>query len=96
MKISNYKKKPVIIQAVEWTGGEESAAEIIQWMEDNGRDAAYFPWGSTDYDLDNEYLGIFTLEGMMYASVGDYIIRGIEGEFYPCKPGIFHDSYEQV
>lgn len=45
---------------------------------------------------DNPYLKIETLEGIMKASVGDYIIKGVNGEFYPCKPDIFEKTYERV
>lgn len=47
-------------------------------------------------DKDNPYLKIETLEGTMKASVGDYIIKGVNGEFYPCKPDIFEKTYERV
>lgn len=47
-------------------------------------------------DKDNPYLKIETLEGIMKASVGDYIIKGVNGEFYPCKPDIFEKTYERV
>lgn len=47
-------------------------------------------------DADNPYMYIETLEGTMKASVGDYIIKGVNGEFYPCKPDIFEKTYEEV
>lgn len=47
-------------------------------------------------DKDNPYLKIETLEGIMKVSVGDYIIKGVNGEFYPCKPDIFEKTYERV
>lgn len=47
-------------------------------------------------DKDNPYLKIETLEGTMKASVGDYIIKGVNGEFYPCKPDIFEKTYKRV
>ena len=47
-------------------------------------------------DKNNPYLKIETLEGIMKASVGDYIIKGVNGEFYPCKPDIFEKTYERV
>lgn len=46
--------------------------------------------------IDNPYMYIETLEGTMKASVGDYIIKGVNGEFYPCKPDIFEKTYEEV
>lgn len=81
--IKNYRKKPVIVQAIIWTGTNEK--EIFDFC--NNR--------QVDYDHING-LFIYTLEGRMKADIGDYIIKGIAGEHYPCKPEIFHNSYEQV
>lgn len=47
-------------------------------------------------DKNNPYIPVETLEGTMRASVGDYIIKGVNGEFYPCKPDIFEKTYEKV
>ena len=78
-----YRKKPVVIEAVEWTGTKESFEEIEKFMGDFPR-------------VTNGLLHVDTLEGTMYASVGDYIIKGVKGEFYPCKPDIFKATYEAV
>lgn len=82
-----YRKKPVTIEAVQWTG-------------DNTLEAGQFMGMSPDFSAKRVYgkiiLLIPTLEGVMEASVGDYIIKGIKGEFYPCKPDIFAASYEQT
>lgn len=83
-----YRKKPVVINAIRWTG--ENTDEIIRFCN-NGKDAKLV---NNDYIKDG--LLIFTLEGDLFASVGDYIIRGVDGEFYPCKPLIFHQTYEKV
>ena len=76
-----YRKKPVVIEAIQWTGSNlKDVIEFLggeSWM--NGRD-----------------LIIKTLEGELHASVGDFIIRGVAGEFYPCKPDIFEKTYEPV
>lgn len=80
-----YRKKPVIIEAVTWDGSQESAQEINQF---NG--------GKFWVINDNRQMKIPTLEGIMLADVGDYIIKGIKGEFYPCKPNIFVATYEKV
>ena len=82
--INKYRKKPVIVEAVIWTGNNidevkelaKSAVENIIFVNNN--------------------LYIETLEGNMNVSVGDYIIKGIAGEFYPCKPDIFKETYETV
>ncbi len=78
-----YRKKPVVIEAVKWTG--ENQAEIRKFCEENDT------WSRS-----KKMLYIKTLEGQHYASVGDYIIKGVNGEFYPCKPDIFEKTYERV
>lgn len=88
------KKRPVIVQAMLWDGKEETAKVIAQWMGSPKGLPARLP------DSKGGYTGwaieIQTLEGMMLADVGDYIIRGIKGEFYPCKPDIFNATYEKA
>lgn len=82
-----YRKKPVVIEAMQYLR-EENIAEISDWFEKNNssRDLIYDP-------ETNEYF-IKTLEGKYIISKGDYIIKGIKGEFYPCKPDIFKQTYE--
>lgn len=77
-----YRKKPVVIEAVQWTG-------------DNDKEVQDFT-GNDQYFAEPGELMIKTLEGVMLASIGDYIIKGVQGEFYPCKPGIFEATYEMV
>jgi len=88
--IQSFRKKPVTIQAVIWTGTGFSTSKVQEFMDQDVRVRV----NSKDHKLDK--LMIPTLEGEMEASIGDYIIRGVEGEFYPCKPGIFQKSYECV
>ncbi len=91
-----YRKKPVIIEAKRWYGTAEGATKIIQWVLDNGGTARYH---DKDDDFPNELpsqLAIDTLEGTMLASPGDWIIQGVQGEFYPCKPDIFEATYEAM
>lgn len=77
-----YRKKPVVIEAVQWTG--ENISEMIDFII-----------GSFEHELeDPKELKIKTLEGTMTANVGDYIIKGVKGEFYPCKPDIFAATYD--
>lgn len=78
-----YRKRPVVIEAVKWTG--DNIDELCK-LEDF----------RLNYTLVNGVLGVYSLEGVMWASVGDYIIKGIKGEFYPCKPDIFKETYEEV
>lgn len=80
--MAKYKKKPVIVEAIQWNG--DNALEILQFSHES-----YI-------DKDNYTLKIDTLEGTMVANRGDYIIKGVNGEFYPCKPDIFEKTYELV
>lgn len=79
-----FRKKPVEIETVQWTG--ENTTEILAFCRD-----------CFSYQKDSKpILVINTLEGNMTASVGDYVIQGIKGEFYACKPDIFEMTYEEV
>lgn len=82
-----YVKKPVVIDAVQWTGN--NIDEICEFVDNS----EYIRW---DIGGNATALCIYTLEGIMSADVGDFIIKGIKGEFYPCKPDIFTASYEAV
>jgi hypothetical protein len=85
-----FRKRPVIIEAKKFTN--HTAFEVAHWC--GGRVDQYIkPSDHTDVYLT---LSIPTLEGTMIASHGDWIIRGVEGEFYPCKPDIFEKTYEEV
>jgi hypothetical protein len=84
-----YRKKPVIIEAIQFEDNSDRIIEIHEFM---GGDTIRVNYE----DKDNPYLKIETLEGIMKASVGDYIIKGVNGEFYPCKPDIFEKTYERV
>lgn len=84
-----YRKKPVIIEAIQFEDNSDRIIEIHEFM---GGDTIRVNYE----DKDNPYLKIETLEGTMKASVGDYIIKGVNGEFYPCKPDIFEKTYEGV
>jgi len=84
--MAKYVKRPVVIEAVQYTGNnlEELDAFIGDKMKCIGFNNA------------GERIVIHTLEGDMAAEVGDFIIRGVEGEFYPCKPDIFWKTYSAV
>lgn len=91
--IKTYKKRPVEIQAVQWTG--ENAEEIEEFVGDHCGAVRYI-YDKNVYkssQQDRTELIIHTLEGDHHASIGDYIIRGVKGEFYPCKPDIFEETY---
>lgn len=90
-----YRKKPVVIEAIVWTG--DNLPEVLQFT---GKHPKWDEWFSTfdEYqaavDASGGIYKIFTLEGTHNASPGDYIIRGVKGEHYPCKPDIFEATYE--
>lgn len=90
--MSKFRKKPVVIDAVLWTGSrlEPSAPE---WMKEA---LHHTPADVGGVMRIGDTIHIGTLEGVMAASPGDWIIRGIKGELYPCKPDIFAASYEPV
>ena len=82
-----YRKKPIIIEAIQYTGDNHN--EI--------RD--FCPVIIVDFDSRPRpcfELYVHTLEGEMHLSKGDYLIKGVFGEFYPCKPEVFHNTYEPV
>lgn len=79
--IKKFRKKPVIIEAIQWNG--ENLSEIDEFTKNEVKNH-------------ESVLIIPTLEGDMYASLNDYIIKGVNGEFYPCKPDIFDKTYEEV
>lgn len=88
-EIKKYKKKPVIIEAIQFT--EDTIQECWNFT---GR-KEILEESSKKY-LWNIGIKIETLEGTMWAKKGDWIIKGINGEFYPCKPNIFEKTYEEV
>ncbi len=81
-----FRKKPVVIDAMQFT--EETKDQVYCWVEGN-------KYASHDDD-GNPTLIIPTLEGEMTATLGDWIIKGVAGEFYPFKPDIFEQTYEEV
>ena len=89
-----YRKKPVVIEAIQWNG-----LNLEEVKEFAGDSLSYYiydsAWKRGVAPL-KIGMGIQTLEGEMQVSVGDFIIKDIQGEFYPCKPDIFKETYEEV
>ena len=87
----NYRKRPVTIQAVQLTKPSlpQQIDQVLSWMAWNNCPACKPESGGGG-------ITIATLEGVMIASPGDWIIKGVQGEFYPCKPDIFAQTYERV
>ena len=87
-----FRKKPVVIDAYKWTGGPDQE-EDPQWIIDAIRNGIVW---FNDVGTKSVTMTIATLEGNHLARTGDYIIKGIKGELYPCKPDIFESTYEKV
>lgn len=85
-----YRKKPVVIDAIQWDGTPKNLVNIrIEFPQMKVRIRT---------DIEPEHFGVYikTLEGEHIVSPGDYIIKGVAGEFYPCKPEIFEKTYETI
>lgn len=87
--MAKYRKKQIIVDAIQWTG-------------DNLEELCKMGDFKLNYTLTNSHipgkqaLGVYTLEGICWPEVGDYIIMGVRGEFYSCKKDIFFETYEEV
>jgi len=107
-----YRKKPVIIEAIRWDATDDTSIAIRDWAEpavavvDTDHLTHLWDYDAGAYRMPNgkyifapyglRCLIVLTLEGEMIASPGDFIIRGVHGEFYPCKPDIFAETYEEA
>ena len=87
-----FRKRPVVIEAFKWTGGPDQA-EDPEWIVEAIASSKVRIHKSETLGV---CLLIETLEGTHQASPGDWIIKGIKGELYPCKPDIFEETYEEV
>jgi len=91
-----YRKKPVVIEAIKWTG--QNHREMWDFL--TGKVTEYMTATGENFYIDHSKveggLIIKTLEGEHIASIGDFIIKGVSGEVYPCKPNIFDKTYELV
>lgn len=89
-----YRKKPIVIQALQlrWDNWPEMCEFVGVGKLSDGKPEGFNPQG----DSNIIGLNIPTLEGVMQAIQGDYIIKGVKGEFYPCKPDVFEMTYEAV
>ena len=93
-KVKKYIKNPVCIEAVQWTG--YNSEEIKRFVGDCVKFENRISSNNDSVFVSHTMLVIHTLEGNMRADIGDFIIRGIKGECYPCKPDIFHETYHEV
>lgn len=86
-----FRKKPVVIEALRFDGSAESCYEIARWAHEG-----LAPESNSIILRDGDSLRIRTLEGLMTSTAGDWIIKGVAGEFYPCKNDVFALTYEAV
>ena len=104
-----FRKKPVTVEAMRLEGTAGETMEVYRWIEENTASGSYdtnardengerlpVPASGVSIDASTGFLVIATLEGEMTAKPGDWIIRGVAGEFYPCKPDIFAATYEEM
>ncbi|MFJ7297537.1 hypothetical protein [Streptomyces collinus] len=89
MSASRFRKKPVEIEAVQFAGG--NSVQVAQFITDGG---GRFRADTHPTDGAQDVFHIVTLEGEMRATDGDWIIKGVAGEFYPCRDDIFRATYE--
>ena len=87
--IKKYIKKPIEIEAIQYLG--DNLKEVEDFI-----DQTILVYTNSKVNGERGVLGIPTLEGIMQASIGDYIIKGVRGEYYPCKPDIFKITYDEV
>jgi len=86
--MAKYRKKPVVVEAIQYLPKEKNYDEVAEFLG----------WDQLDtyVDEDDKTFPIQTLEGTMIVCPCDWIIKGVKGEFYPCKPDIFEQTYEPV
>lgn len=82
--MTHYVKKPIVVQAIQWNGDNFDDVALLG-------DYIFGPYGQEDAHLE-----IQTLEGRMKCNQGDWVIRGVKGECYPCKDDIFRATYDKV
>ena len=82
--MAKYQKKPVVIEAVQYLNTKVGIADVLRFVQ------------TPSVGVFSDHLTVSTIEGTMRADPGDWIICGVKGEYYPCKPDIFELSYEPV
>ncbi len=86
--MAQYRRKPVVVDAIQWLGKVEDIEPLLRLP----RTAS----DKSNWKVDGQQLLIHTLEGTMTAELGDFIVCGVAGELYPCKPAIFQVTYEPI
>lgn len=112
MAVAQYRKKPVVIEAIQWDGNDDTSLTVRAWAEpavaivdtdhiqhlwDYHNGCYIMPTGKTIHaPYKTRCLIVMTLEGEMVAAPGWWIIKGVQGEFYPCDPTIFSKTYDEA
>lgn len=95
-----FRKKPVVIEAMQLTGSNEDYYAVYDWVKSHVGSfnplSQFVPKRGISIDPATGFVLIATLEGVMQAQPEDWIIQGVHGEFYPCKPDIFKQTYEPI
>lgn len=86
--VKTYRKKPVVVEAIQL---DDNYEEIFDWSKGEVRRHIAYQHNER---IETIYMEVHTLEGLMLVSPKDYVIKGVEGEFYPCKPNIFEKTYQ--
>jgi hypothetical protein len=89
--MTKFRKRPVVVEAIQYTGTRVAVTDVPKWFFDALVDRTV---RSSPDEAPTPYLTIKTLDGDHRADIGDWIIQGVKGELYPCKPDIFAATYE--
>lgn len=90
--MAKFRKKPVVIEAMQYTDSIPSNHRLKDWAGDE----LNWVWGTRKDGSVGPMIRLETLEGGIFAVPGDWIVKGVKGEFYPCKPDIFEQTYDLV
>ena len=97
--MNKYRKKPIVIEAIQLQNNYNSIKKCVEFMGQSVNEDLTIERNKFEdycFIVNEKGMKIPTLEGEMTASINDYIIKGIKGEFYPCKPDIFEQTYEKI
>lgn len=96
--MNKYRKKPIVIEAIQLQNNYNSIKKCVEFTGQHVSESYMSKIKFEEYVeiVKNNGMKIQTLEGEMTASINDYIIKGVKGEFYPCKPDIFEQTYEKI
>lgn len=95
--IKKFKKKPVEVEVIQWTNEPNNYVEILEWSKGKIHSASSLIWEKSGQKIDSFTLQVQTLEGVVLAQLGDYLVKGsIVGEFWPVRKDIFEQTYELI